>query len=112
VAGVRLRILVDQLVLVEFEEIPGVSHIERVRDHLLRRDSPAEVLIVQTVGTSEVRNAALRGDTCAAEKYYIVTLVNYLLKLFDFRLRSITSPFPINENNPNLIIYFNPAAII
>ena len=59
VACIRLSILVYKLVLVEFIEVFRVPYIEGVRYHLFRGYRPAEILIVQAVGTSEIRDTAL-----------------------------------------------------
>ena len=79
VAVIWLRVLIDELVLVELEEVFRVSLIECVGYHLLRRDRSAEVLVVDTVGAPEIRDAALGGHACAAEEYDVVALVDYLL---------------------------------
>ena len=71
-AVVRLRVLIDQLVPVELKELFRMIHIECMRYHLLRRHGSSEVLIVQTIRTSKVRNATLRRNTGTPKEHDII----------------------------------------
>ena len=59
VACIRLRIFIDQFVLVKLIEVFGVSDVKRMRDHLFRGYFASEILIIKAIGAPEIRNTAL-----------------------------------------------------
>ena len=85
--GVGLGPVNDELFAVEVKEFGGVLHKEGVGKHGLRRI--AEGLVVQTVHAAEIRDAALGGNTGAAEKHQAAA---FLDQTFQFRYHCL-APF-------------------
>ena len=78
VGGVGLCPVDNELFPVEAEKFLGVGDKKAVAEHDLRRI--IEFLMIQPVNTAEIRNAALGGHTCTAEKYDIRTVCDPFLK--------------------------------
>jgi len=70
----------QHLIPVEPVKFLGSSHIEGVAQNGLRR--VCILLVIQTVGTPEIRDLALGGHACTAEKYDILTLRKPLFQSF------------------------------
>ena len=83
VRGVRLRVERKHFRAVEPVEFCGLAEEKRVAENGLRRI--LVLLIVQTVYRTEIRDAALGRNACAAEKDDVVAAVDPFLELCDFR---------------------------
>ena len=69
--------LVDHQIM-DVEELIRMSHVECVGNHFLRRNGASEILIVQSVRASEIRDAAFGRNACSSEKHYVFTLIDDL----------------------------------
>ena len=77
VRGIRELVQREHLVLIELVELLGLVKEERMAQNDLR--GIVVFLIVQSVDTAEIRNAALGRNTGAAEKDDAVVFVNHAL---------------------------------
>ena len=81
VRRIRFSVRAQHFCAVESIKFLRLFHEKAVAENSLGRIIP--LLIVKTVNTSEIRNTALGGNSCTAEKDYLIGIFDHSAKFFD-----------------------------
>ena len=79
---VRLRVPIDQIVLIIVEKDFRMLHKKSVRKDLLRCVAVGLFRVIQALFRAKIRNIAFGRNPCAAKEYDILTAVQDLFQLF------------------------------